>query len=49
MLVTSGICAWTSNDPGPLPAVPGSGSEFAPSQLAHPGRSIATLTIPIAA
>ncbi|CFR87193.1 Uncharacterised protein [Mycobacterium tuberculosis] len=32
MLLTSGSCAWTAKDPGPLPCVPGSGSEFSPRQ-----------------
>src|ERR1700730_8887466 len=32
MLLTSGICAWITKEPGPLPWVPGSGSEFSPCQ-----------------
>jgi len=32
MFITSGICARISKEPGPLPCVPGSGSEFTPRQ-----------------
>ena len=32
MLLTSGICAWITKEPGPLPCVPGSGSVFSPRQ-----------------
>ena len=32
MLLTSGICAWITKEPEPVPCVPGRGSEFSPRQ-----------------
>src|SRR5439155_6224366 len=43
-LVTLGSCAWIVNEPGPPPAVPGSGSVFRPRQPPQPDNTADTTT-----
>ncbi|GKU63248.1 hypothetical protein NJB18182_37480 [Mycobacterium montefiorense] len=43
-MLTSGICAWITKDPGPSPCVPGSGSEFKPCQP-HPDTPVTSTLV----